>query len=323
MQNLFLTMIIWLISLLTMNYVHAQQEQEFLLTNVSDNPVMPEPYKSKEPPCRVSLHKYEYAAQFIYGIQKEHENMRLARGCYITSITVHNPNDADVRFFINLVLTHPSDGQNTGKVMPMGESVLKAGEAVEITGEDVQKELFPNGFPSSYIKGLFIIRSTESLDVAALYETATIDPENNIEALNDIDIKQICGREIQQKPLPDLVIRHFDASQLYSDCYDWPETCVTRVTFTVENIGNKAAGSFNIRVVFDPAQSVVVNQAVLGLDAGASQTFTIKTPPGRSCFDPDCTVCVKVDSENTVTESDEENNYLCVNKSEKNDPEGK
>lgn len=85
----------------------------------------------------------------------------------------------------------------------------------------------------------------------------------------------------------------------------------------------KNAGSFLVRVAFDPAQSVVVNQAVEGMEAGASKTFTVKSPPGRNCFDPDCSVCVLVDSENMIAESDEGNNYLCVTKSERGESKGK
>lgn len=323
MKKLSVTMIICLICLLSIRYVHAQQEQKFPLSNASGNLSIPETHKSDGHQEHISSYKYEYAAQFICGIQKDQGDTRLAKGCYITSVTIHNPNDTEVKYCKNLVLTYPPGEQKTGKVIAMGEDILSAGEAVEITGEDIQKEFFPNGFPASYVKGLFVIRSMASLDVAALYETATINDENKIESLQDIEVKQICERELKQNDLPDLIIRDYDVDQLYIDCYDWPETCVTRVTFTIENAGIKNAGSFNVRVVFDPAQSVAVNLAVVGLDAGMSQVFTVKTPPGRNCFDPDCAVCVLVDNENRVAESDEENNYCCINKSEKGELKGK
>ena len=323
MKKLYIAMTVCFISLSNMRYVPAQHEQKLPPPEVSGNLSIPEAHKSAHPQYNVSSYKFEYAAQFVCGIQKEPENTRLAKGFYLTSIMIHNPNDTDVRLFKNLVLTYPPGEQKMGKVMPLGEDILGPGEAVEITGEDIQKQLFPNGLPTSYIKGVLVVWSMASLDVSALYETATVNNENKIEALTDIEVKQIVEREIIQKNLPDLLIRDFDASQLSVDCYDWSETCVARVNFTVENVGTKDAGSFTIRVVFDPAQSVVVTQAVVGLEAGASRIFTIKSPPGRNCFDPDCSVCITVDNENTVTESDEKNNYLCVTKSEKGESKGK
>lgn len=323
MKKLFIAMTACFLSLLNMKYVHAQHEQKLPPPEASGNLSMPETHKSAHPQHNVPPYKFEYAAQFVCGIQKEPENTRLAKGFYLTSIMIHNPNDTDVRLSKNLVLTYPLGEQKMGKVMPLGEDLLRSGEAMEITGEDIQKQLFPDGFPASYIKGMLVVRSMSSLDVSALYETATVNNENRIEALTDIEVKQIVEREIMQKDLPDLIIRDFDANQLSADCYDWPETCVTRVTFTIENTGRKNAGSFNVRVVFDPAQSVVVNLAVVGMDAGMSQVFTVQTPPGINCFDPDCAVCILVDSEDRVAELNEENNYRCINKAEKGEPKGK
>jgi len=92
------------------------------------------------------------------------------------------------------------------------------------------------------------------------------------------------------------------------ECPTGVGSCVTTVEITVENIGAGFAGVFNVRVTFDPAQSVVVNRAVPGLAAGAATTFTVVSPPGGNCFDPDCTVTVLVDDANVVPESNETNN---------------
>ncbi|MBV6519794.1 MAG: hypothetical protein HCAMLNBO_02708 [Candidatus Brocadia fulgida] len=310
-------MVISLICLSTVRYAHAQQEQKFPLSNAPGNLSISETRKSEGAQQHISSYAFEYAAPFLCGIQTDQGNTRLARGCYLTSITIRNPNDTEVKYSKNLVLTYPSGEQTMGKGMPLGEDVLKAGDARDITGEEIQQGLFPNGFPASYLKGLFVIRSMESLDVSALYETATISAENKIEALLGIEVKAIHERKIRQQNLPDLIIRDYDVSQLDVNCYDWSETCVTKVTFTIENTGTKDAGSFLVRVVFDPIQSVVVNLGVVGLDAGMSQVFTVKTPPGGNCFDPDCTVCVLIDSENRIAELDEDNNYRCINKLEK------
>jgi subtilase family serine protease len=89
-------------------------------------------------------------------------------------------------------------------------------------------------------------------------------------------------------------------------------TCVTQISFAVVNVGLGDAGGFNIRIVADPRQSVVVGRQVIGLASRAAQGFTVTTPPGGNCYDPDCTVCVVVDSGNDVSESNEGNNELCT-----------
>jgi len=118
------------------------------------------------------------------------------------------------------------------------------------------------------------------------------------------------GTHAYKEIRPDLVVQ--DIKTIVVDCPGGTGTCVTTVTFTIANIGVGNAGAFDIRIVADPSQSVVVNQSVSGgLDAGKTVRFIISTPPGGNCFDSDCTVCITVDSSNTVSESDETNNQLC------------
>jgi LysM repeat protein len=109
----------------------------------------------------------------------------------------------------------------------------------------------------------------------------------------------------------DLIVEDINMDELTVRCPGGSGTCVTVVSFTVANVGAGNAGAFNIRIVLNPQQSVTVNQPVNGLASGIRQAFSITTPPGGNCFDPDCTVCVTVDSDNVVTESDEGNNLLC------------
>ncbi len=87
--------------------------------------------------------------------------------------------------------------------------------------------------------------------------------------------------------------------------------CTTTVTFTIANTGPVDAGAFKVLVQADPglAQQGTVN--VASLAAGATTTLTIALPAGGNCFNPDCTICITVDSDNEVVESDEGNNYDC------------
>ena len=106
---------------------------------------------------------------------------------------------------------------------------------------------------------------------------------------------------------PDLTIRSIGSPSI--SCPGGSGTCVTTVEIAIENLGDGDAPAFNFAVTLDPGQSVVVGQSVPGgLAAGISQLFTITTPPGGNCYDPDCTISVLVDDINDVVESDETNN---------------
>ncbi len=88
-------------------------------------------------------------------------------------------------------------------------------------------------------------------------------------------------------------------------------SCTTTVTFTIANTGSADAGPFKVLVQADPglAQQIIVN--ITSLASGATTTRTITLPPGGNCFDSDCTICITVDSDNEVIESNEGNNYYC------------
>lgn len=262
----------------------------------------------RNPSCGEKRIAYEYAAKLICGLQRMSKNMILARGFYATAINIHNPNSRVVEFRKKLALTFPPEGQKPGKVMPIARDKLGPDEALEIDCKDIQRKLFPNGFPRPYIKGFVVIQSTDSLDVTAVYSTAGLDKNGKPSNHSSIDVEQIRERKKGQQ-CPDLVVRNIDRPSVR--CPGGPGTCVTKVSFTVANVGAADAGAFNIQAVLDPAQSVVVHQAVpSGLSAGAEQTITVTTPPGGNCFDPDCTVTVTVDNDDAVEECDEQNNEL-------------
>jgi Beta-propeller repeat len=138
---------------------------------------------------------FEYAVKILCGVQTDPKNMRLARGFYATAINVHNPNTSDVKFFKKLALTFPPAGQRPGKVMRIGEDKLGPDEALEVDCEDLQKRLFPGGFPTPYIKGFVVIQSPDSLDVTAVYTTATLDKKGQVADHSSIDVEQIRERQ--------------------------------------------------------------------------------------------------------------------------------
>lgn len=255
--------------------------------------------------------KYEYAAKVVCGKQKNPENLSVAGGLYATSINIHNPNDEKVYFFKKLALTYPPEEQKPGRVMPIAIDTLEYDEALKSDCVDIEKNLFKGDLPTSYIEGFIIIQSPRSLDVTGVYSTASIHNSIHIEQIRERQRTKASTKTIEKRP--DLVVSKID--KLNVDCPNGPGTCVTEVRVTISNVGTAAAPAFNTRVILDPAQSITVNQSFPGgLAAGASQSFTVKSPHGGNCFDPDCTVCVTVDSEEEVLESDETNNELCETK---------
>jgi len=112
-------------------------------------------------------------------------------------------------------------------------------------------------------------------------------------------------------PKADLTVLSIDAPDVSCGTVGASVLCTTTVTFTIANIGVVDAGPFKVLVRADPglAQQGTVN--VASLAAGATTTLTITLPAGGNCYDPDCDICVTVDSDSEVLESNEGNNELC------------
>jgi CARDB len=284
---------------------------------------------------------FKYSAKLICGVQDDPDDIRLVQGLYATAINILNPNEKRARFTKKLALTYPPGEQKPGRVLLIGEDELGSDEGLEVDCLDIRRKLFPNGYPTPYIKGFVVITSNMSLDVTAVYTSRAIDtgkrcrkakhdddycrmPPRHCKARHgrdcgkpaasgdiSIDVEQIHERKPEPKEpparlRPDLVVR--DIGQPSVRCQPGKGMCRTGVHVTVANVGSGNAGPFNLRVVFDPAQSVIVDVPVAGLTAGAQQTLSVTTPPGGNCFDPDCTITVTADSTNAVEESDEGNN---------------
>lgn len=269
------------------------------------------PECDQPPPPPEQRARYEYAAKLICGLQKDPRDMRLARGFYATAINIHNPDREPALLRKKLALTFPPEEQRPGKVLPIAEDKLGYDEALETDCLDIQRRLFPNGFPTPYIKGFVVVQSDTSLDVTAVYTSTALTERGEPGPHSSIDVEQIRERvhEPEQPPpgqCPDLVVRNIGPPSV--SCPSGSGSCVTKVEVTVANTGTAGAGPFQLRTVLDPAQSVIVDTNSTGLAAGLDQSFGIVTPPGGNCFDPDCTITATADSTSTVTECDETNN---------------
>ena len=265
----------------------------------------------ENPLCGVDF-KYMYTAKIVCGKQLEPDNLRLSRGIYATAINVHNPGNDNIEFFKKLALTYPPAGQREGKIYPIAVDRLSPDGALEVDCIDLQRRLFPGGLPAPYIKGFVVLESPAPLDVTAVYTAAKPRSFLSPQRVVSVDVEQIAERKLEPPPVkpgdgcPDLVVSDI-ADSPKVNCPTGAGSCVTTVKFTVSNIGTADAGPFNIRIAIDPG--VVLNQFVPGgLPAGASATFTLSTPPGGNCYNPDCTVTIAVDDTNVVEECKEDNN---------------
>jgi hypothetical protein len=144
--------------------------------------------------------KYEYAAKIVCGVQKDTKDMRLARGFYATSINVHNASASKATLFKKLALTYPPSKQAPGKVFSIGTDRLGPGEALKADCMDIQLRLFRDGFPTPYIEGWVVVQSTDHLDVAGVYTTATLNAEHTAEHHSSMHVQPIAEREIERKP---------------------------------------------------------------------------------------------------------------------------
>ena len=139
---------------------------------------------------------YMYAAKVVCGLQKNREDIRLARGFYATNINIHNPSEAGAIFSKKLALTIPPGDQTPGKILPIAKDNLGPDEALEVDCEDLHHKLFPSGFPSPYIEGFVVIESDVSLDVTAVYTTAALDDDARAIHHSGIEVMQVHERVV-------------------------------------------------------------------------------------------------------------------------------
>lgn len=117
---------------------------------------------------------YKYAAKLVCGVQPEENDGRLVRGSYATTVNILNPQEREVRLVKTLSLTYPPEEQRPGNVLTIGKDLLRPDQALKVDCADIQRRLFPNGLPASYIEGFVVIESSGSLDVTAVYSSRDV-----------------------------------------------------------------------------------------------------------------------------------------------------
>jgi CARDB len=239
---------------------------------------------------------FEYTAKFICGLQRDRDDLRLAKGLYATEVNLHNPNDQVVQVTQKkLVLTFPPGEQRPGEVLLLEPHDLEPDQAVGVDCVHVREKLFGGNFPTPYIIGFLVVQATASLDITAVYTTGALDEQDQLTGPPGIHVEQI--RERQRTAGPDLA----DLVPLPGErgfCED------NRVSFIVRNQGTARAGSST--TIVDFGQYGRVSLSTLALQPGQQIPFQVALPPG--CLDPDCEFTITVNADNQVAESDRNNN---------------
>ena len=242
---------------------------------------------------------YRYSAKIVCGLQKDPEDLRLTPGLYATTVNIHNPSSSKVTFTKTLALTYPPKEQKPGEVQHIAEDTLRPNQALAADCMDIKRRVFNGTFPESYIEGFVLIKSKHSLDVTAVYSTASIDREGNFVEQQSIDIEQIKERATKtgKGDRPDLV-------PVPNENRSFCKIRNGKLVVTVKNQGAGAAGPSRTAVDFGSHGQASLNTPALA--PGASTELIVDIPSG--CHDPDCEFTIKVDSDNAVNESQEGNN---------------
>ena len=260
--------------------------------------------------------KFEYAAKVVCGIQKDPDSLRLAKGLYATAVNVHNPNDGPVEIDKKIALTFPPKEEKPGEIRSIARDLLQSDEALEVDCDDLKEEVFPNGFPDAYIKGFVVIRSTESLDVTAVYTTADLDitgaPPPRIRHTS-IDVEEISERQLGPRELPDLVpLDKMPPEQLSPFCVvKQPPTDPPTLVVTIKNQGPVSAGPSTAEVAFlrgDGTSLLTSSQPTKALLPGEETTVDFAEPQGWITGEGEFHFKITADSALAILELNEANN---------------
>jgi hypothetical protein len=242
---------------------------------------------------------FEYAAKFVCGIQREWDDLRLARGQYATEINIHNGSDRPVSITEKkIALTYPPGGQEPGEILHLEPHELEPDQAVAVDCLQIRDKLFGGSFPTPYVLGYLIVQASASLDVNALYTTGTLDEQNLPTGPPGIHVEQVRERQRTAVPeLPDLVPLATETGFCEDD---------QSISFIVRNQGTGPAGPSTTTVDF--GQHGTVSLPTLALGPGQQIPFQVAIPPG--CLDPDCEFTITVDAGGVLAESDRGNNVV-------------
>lgn len=255
---------------------------------------------------------YRYAAKLICGTQPSTKDLRLARGHYATAINILNPDPRPARIEKTLSLAIPPGWQKPGEVRTIGRETLPSARALAVDCDDVRRRVFKGKLPASFIDGFVTIVSDRSLDVTGVYTTATLNAEGTAEDHSSIHLESVTERVVRVRQGPrraDLVVDREPSVDAICDS----ARCRVSVRFTVRNIGDGAAGAFNVALVRRGTNVILGNVPVpKGLEPAQAltETSTVELPVPKNPAER--RICIRADAPlNQVAEDDETNNERC------------
>jgi hypothetical protein len=146
---------------------------------------------------------------------------------------------------------------------------------------------------SSIDDGFRVLLSNVKLDVSAVYTTES-----------SIYVEYIQPTITATNELPDLTVK---LNNLQVNCPEGQGSCIPTNDIKITNLSNVSVNiPFNVNVNSDNGLSTI--QSMSSILGSTTQTLTVTLGPGNNCYNPDCQIGAFVDSSNTVTESNENNN---------------
>lgn len=249
-----------------------------------------------------------YSVEFLCGGSSEAFQEGVVRGVHATSISLHNPSRQRAVSFSKTV-SRALPFQRSDEVPAPVVDTIPPLSTIEVECDEIRMML-PASMTAQFRSGVLAIEATGPLEVIAVYSSRPHDG-----GVSTIDVEYIAERA-PRRPAPegdiDLTVVDIDLGTLRVRCPTGAGSCRTVVDVIAGNIGTADSGATEMTTTLDPSQSVVVDTPIpTGLQAGETRTFTVQTPPGGNCFDPDCRICAVIDPDNLIPEADETNNQLC------------
>lgn len=252
--------------------------------------------------------QYAYSVKFVCGASSEEFQEGVVKGYHLTAINIFNPSSQKQAKFVKKV-SRGLPYQMSGAMSKFHVDSIAPMHAIEVECNEM-RQMLPSPMTAEFRTGFLRILSDQLLDVTAVYTARPRNAEVSSMEVNVIQPKKVTNRPPQSK-LPDLTVVNIDVEDLKQECQSVPNSCRTVVPITIKNIGEANATAFKTLVVGDPDQSRSTTEGFAGLVPGESKNFTATLPNGGSCYDPDCTICVTVDVNTEILESNESNNKLC------------
>lgn len=270
---------------------------------------------SRHVSAQEQVNTYMYAVKIVCVPTLGKAAPALVPGMYRTAVNVHNPWPQTANIVKWLTLSPPQ-----GEPAIVGERIsetLEPFQAFDIDCIHMARDFGLEGRQVPGGKGFLIIQSDQNLDVVGVYtaeelagRTIGLGVQETAEAIEQaakgaagvglgMDIEYIqpkIAQVVLQDPDLTVTITNGPAPGGDSIVFDFVIT---------NNSTTDVTSSFEVLMEANgvPSKTITVN----GLASGASQSFSETLGLG-SCFTPDCTVVVTVDSNNDITESDETNN---------------